>query len=190
MKVLPIKPATLFVAPWLTAIIAIAIPSPLRSQPLPSAETNPTRIEILPQRTTKPNMGSKATVVRMFEDITIAPNFTPKAIALRGISGGEVETQTTSGRKLTETGECIGFIDSSPDHRITLSKPFKSLKLQVKSSGDTILLVRGPGGTWCSDDISDRNPEIGGDWLEGTYEIWVGSYEENTSYPYLLQITE
>ncbi|MCA6527475.1 MAG: hypothetical protein ACK5Y4_02415, partial [Pseudanabaena sp.] len=63
-------------------------------------------------------------------------------------------------------------------------------KMQVKSSGDTILLVRGPGGSWCSDDVSDRNPEISGDWLEGTYEVWVGSYEENTSFPYLLQLTE
>lgn len=169
-------------------MIAIASAAPVRSQPLPSAAPNPTSIEILPPR--QPNPSSKATVVRMFEDITIAPNFRPKAIALRGISGGEVETQTTSGRKLTETGECIGFIDSSPDHRITLTQPFRSLKLQVKSSGDTILLVRGPGGTWCSDDASDRNPEIGGDWLEGTYEIWVGSYEENTSYPYVLQLTE
>jgi len=126
----------------------------------------------------------------MFEDIAIAPSFTPKVIELRGISGGEVETQKTSGRKSTETGPCIGFIDTTPDHKITLTKPFRYLKLQVKSSGDTILLVRGPGGSWCSDDVSDRNPEIAGDWLEGTYEVWVGSYEKDASFPYLLQVTE
>lgn len=165
----------------------IAVDAPARSQPTQSS--TPT-VEI--SRPEKPEIstGKKASFVRMFEDIAIAPNFSPKAIELRGISGGTVETQKTSGRKSTETGDCIGFIDSAPDHKITLTKPFRYLKLQVKSSGDTILLVRGPGGSWCSDDVSDRNPEISGDWLEGTYEVWVGSYEENTSFPYLLQVTE
>ncbi len=148
-----------------TAIFAVV--SPTRSQP-----------------------DKKASVVKMFEDIAIAPNFTPKAIELRGISGGGVETQKTSGRKVTETGECIGFIDAAPDHKITLTKAFPYLKLQVKSSGDTVLLLRGPGGIWCSDDVSDRNPEISGDWQAGTYEVWVGSYEKNASFPYLLQVTE
>jgi len=51
------------------------------------------------------------------------------------------------------------------------------------------LLVKGPGGTWCNDDVSDRNPIIAGEWLSGTYSIWVGSYEQNASFPYLLEIT-
>lgn len=157
----------------LTAIIATisAIAMPVRSQP-----------EIASSK--------KASVVKMFEDIAIAPNFSPQAIALHGLSGGGVETQKTSQRKVTETGECIGFIDTAPDHKITLSKSFSYLKMQVKSSGDTILLLRGPGGSWCSDDVSDRNPEISGDWQAGTYEIWVGSYEEKASFPYLLIVTE
>jgi hypothetical protein len=168
-----------------TAIIAVA--NPVRSQTKPS----PANIEISrPVSQPEINSGKKASVVKMFEDIAIAPSSVPKAIELRGISGGGVETQKTSGRKLTETGECIGFIDAAPDHKITLTKAFGYLKMQVKSSGDTILLVRGPGGSWCSDDVSDRNPEISGDWLAGTYEVWVGSYEENTSFPYLLELTE
>ncbi|MEI6063582.1 MAG: hypothetical protein WCQ26_03235 [Pseudanabaena sp. ELA748] len=158
-----------------TAMLAAAIP--VRSQ-----TTQGKTIDI--------STSKKASFVKMFEDIAIAPSTVPKAIELRGISGGGVETQKKSGRKSTETGECIGFIDAEPDHKITLSKPFKYLKLQVKSSGDTIMLVRGPGGSWCSDDVSDRNPEIGGDWLAGTYEVWVGSYEENASFPYLLEVSE
>jgi hypothetical protein len=126
----------------------------------------------------------------MFEDIAIAPSSVPKVFELRGISGGGIETQAKSGRKVTETGECIGFIDTEPDHKITLTKPFNYLKMQVKSSGDTVLLVRGPGGSWCSDDVRDRNPEIAGDWLEGTYEVWIGSYEEKASFPYLLELSE
>ena len=170
-----------------TAILAVA--TPMRSQPKPSVKPN-TAIEISRPEKPENTLGKKASFVKMFEDIAIAPRFTQKEIQLRGISGGGVETQKKSGRKVTETGDCIGFIDAEPDHKITLTKPFKYLNMQVKSSGDTILLVRGPGGSWCSDDVSDRNPEIGGDWLEGTYEVWVGSYEENTSFPYLLQLTE
>jgi hypothetical protein len=172
-----------------TAMLAVAIPARSQTQPSTTPTATPS-VEISRPEKPENTLGKKASFVKMFEDIAIAPRFTPKAIQLRGISGGGVETQKKSGRKVTETGDCIGFIDAEPDHKITLTKPFKYLNMQVKSSGDTILLVRGPGGSWCSDDVSDRNPEIGGDWLEGTYEVWVGSYEENTSFPYLLQLTE
>jgi hypothetical protein len=64
------------------------------------------------------------------------------------------------------------------------------MTLQVRSSGDTILLVRGPGGVWCNDDLRDRNPVISGAWLPGTYEIWVGSYEKNAAFPYILNVLE
>jgi hypothetical protein len=167
-----------------TAMLAAA--TPMRSQPTQGKTT----VEISRPDNSEITANKKASFVKMFEDIAIAPSFTPKVITLRGISGGTVETQKTSGRKSTETGACIGFIDAVPDHRIVLTKGFRYFKLQVKSSGDTILLVRGPGGSWCSDDVSDRNPEISGDWLEGTYEVWVGSYEKNASFPYLLQLTE
>lgn len=167
----------------------LAVATAVRSQTNQGTSIEISRPIVQPE---KPEISSskKASFVKMFEDIAIVPNFSPKTIELRGISGGGVETQKTSKRKTTETGECIGFIDSTPDHKITLTKAFRYLKLQVKSSGDTIMLVRGPGGIWCSDDASDRNPEISGDWLEGTYEVWIGSYEENTSFPYLLQLTE
>lgn len=183
----------------------IVFDAPVRSQPTTHQKTSllqfvnlnitpiPNPVEVKISRPPSNELllnNKKSSYVRMFEDIVLAPSFTPKITELRGISGGEVETQKTSGRKSTETGPCIGFIDTTPDHKITLTKPFRYLKLQVKSSGDTVLLVRGPGGSWCSDDVSDRNPEIAGDWLEGTFEVWVGSYEKNTSFPYLLQITE
>lgn len=177
----------------LAAITAalFAAAAPMRSQTKPSSKpSSTTTLEISRPEKPENTSGKKASFVKMFEDIVIAPNFTPKAIELRGISGGGVETQKTSGRKITETGECIGFIDAEPDHKITLTKPFRYLKMQVKSSGDTILLLRGPGGSWCNDDVSNRNPEISGDWLEGTYEVWVGSYEQNASFPYLLEVTE
>jgi len=101
-----------------------------------------------------------------------------------------METTKLAGRSKTETGECIGFVDRTPDHKITLKTNFKYLNLKVRSSGDTVLLIRGPGGAWCNDDTTGRNPAIAGEWLAGTYEVWVGSYEVNASFPYLLEITE
>jgi hypothetical protein len=142
------------------------------------------------QANSSSNVISKKSDIRLFENLAIAPKFKPDPQVLRGISGGTEETQKYSGKAQTETGACIGFVDAAPDHKITLTGEFKHLSLKVMSSGDTVLLIRGPGGSWCSDDVSDRNPEIGGAWLPGTYEIWVGSYEANTSFPYLLQLSE
>jgi hypothetical protein len=132
----------------------------------------------------------KAITLTMFENVTLAPSPNPTVKVLHGISGGAVETQKMSGRVETETGACIGFIDVVPDHTITLTRPFKYLELRVKSSGDTIMLIRGPGGSWCNDDVSDRNPIIAGEWLPGIYEVWIGSYEPNMSFPYLLEVSE
>ncbi|MBD2189632.1 hypothetical protein [Pseudanabaena mucicola] len=184
---------SLFALVAVTTILGITMP--VRSQSRPSStpnKTTNTRTSVEISRPQQPEIssGKKTSVVKMFEDIAIAPNFVPTVVELRGISGGGTETQAKSGRKVTETGECIGFIDAEPDHKITLTQPFNYLKMQVRSSGDTVLLVRGPGGSWCSDDVRDRNPEIAGDWLEGTYEVWIGSYEENASFPYLLELSE
>jgi hypothetical protein len=51
-------------------------------------------------------------------------------------------------------------------------------------------VVRGPGGTWCNDDYTNMNPGIAGQWLSGTYQIWVGSYQEDQYYPYVIRISE
>ena len=98
----------------------LAVAAAVRSQPKPTTPNTTTSVEISrPEKPAIPS-GKKASFVKMFEDIAIAPRFTPKAIELRGISGGGVETQTKSGRKVTETGDCIGFVDAEPDHKITL----------------------------------------------------------------------
>lgn len=147
----------------------------------------PSNTNVIPVNVTKTSSKKN---IPLFENIELSPKFKPDPQILRGISGGTEEVQKQSGKAQTETGACLGFIDSIADHKLTLTTGFSYLKMKVFSSGDTILLVRGPGGSWCSDDVSDRNPEVAGQWLAGTYEIWVGSYEANASHPYLLQITE
>jgi hypothetical protein len=125
----------------------------------------------------------------MFQNLAIAPKLNAPQV-LTGISGGTEETTKIAGRNKTETGECIGFVDTLPDHQITLTANFRFLNLKVLSSGDTILLIKGPGGSWCNDDNDARNPAIAGEWLKGTYDVWIGSYTANASYPYILQISE
>jgi len=50
--------------------------------------------------------------------------------------------------------------------------------------------VRGPGGSWCNDDYEGKNPGIVGQWLSGTYDIWVGSPQKNKYIPYIIRISQ
>jgi hypothetical protein len=128
----------------------------------------------------------------LFESVTVSPKFDPDPIAIRGISGGEVAAEKIAGRKETSTGPCAGFADEQPDHILTLTAFLNYLSMQVESPEDTTLIVRGPGGSWCSDDQISRgkNPGIAGQWRAGTYEIWIGSYKAKSYHPYSLEITE
>jgi hypothetical protein len=126
----------------------------------------------------------------IFENVTLNPTrFSPDPTTVRGISGGEMSASDVATRAETATGACIGFVDQQPDHTIVLSGVFNYLNLQVESPEDTTLIVRGPGGTWCNDDYTGKNPGIAGQWLSGTYEIWVGSYRQNEYSPYVIRMT-
>lgn len=126
----------------------------------------------------------------VFGRVTLSPSFSPDPTVVRGISGGSASASEIAGRAETPTGPCIGFVDEQPDHTLVLTEFFNYLNVQVQSAQDTTLVVRGPGGSWCNDDYDNTNPGIAGQWLEGTYQIWVGSYGRNQYHPYLLRFTE
>jgi len=126
----------------------------------------------------------------IFENISLNPGFRPDPQSLRGISGGEISARVTADRIDTATGPCVGFIDRQPDHVLTLTEFFDYLSMEVESPGDTTLVVIGPGGTWCNDDLQGKNPAMIGRWLAGNYQIWVGSYERNKFHPYVLRLSE
>lgn len=126
----------------------------------------------------------------IFGDITINQKFSPDPLIVRGMSGGSLPGKQVAGTSETPTGPCSGFVDEPPDHTLALTSKFEYLKLQVQSPQDTTILVKGPGGTWCNDDLNNKNPGIVGEWLPGNYQIWVGSYEKDKFFPYTLQITE
>jgi hypothetical protein len=117
-----------------------------------------------------------------YESFTLAPGFTPDPEVGTGLSGG--------GRS---TPDC-GFVDAaeSPDHILTLSRPFNYLRASVEAEGDVTLLVTGPDGRYCSDDVHGLMPEISGYWPAGTYYIWIGDFvgDPTGTYRYALCLTE
>lgn len=125
----------------------------------------------------------------IFENVTLSPSFAAPA-TVRGISGGAIPASELLGRSETETGACTGFIDQQPDHRMTLTQFFNFLSLEIQSTDDTSLVIRGPGGTWCNDDFSGKNPGMAGQWLSGTYEIWIGSPRQDAYFPYVIRFSE
>jgi len=126
----------------------------------------------------------------IFGDITIGPKFAPDPFTVRGMSGGSLPGKQVAKRAETPTGPCTGFVDEAPGHTLVLTSKFDYLKLLVQSPADTTLIISGPGGTWCNDEFEGQNPGMVGEWLPGTYRIWVGSYQQGKYLPYTLQITE
>jgi hypothetical protein len=121
---------------------------------------------------------------------TINPGFSPNPLVLRGTGGGSTPAQNVAGTAITATGECTGYVEGNPDQTIVLRSFFKSLRLKVQSPEDTSLVIKGPGGVWCNDDDDDKNPGVTGQWLAGTYRIWVGSYAKDRRPPYTLRLRE
>ncbi len=160
------------------------LPQSLPVQPSGPSLSNP--IESNPIESNPINQSAST----IFEDVTLAPAFNPDPAVVRGISGGTLAASDLTGRAETATGPCSGFIDQQPDHRMVLTQFFNFLSLQIQSNEDTTLVIRGPGGTWCNNDYSGQNPGIAGQWLSGTYEIWVGSHSNNAFHPYVIRMTE
>ncbi|MBD2446125.1 hypothetical protein H6G76_02925 [Nostoc sp. FACHB-152] len=126
----------------------------------------------------------------IFGDVTLNHPFSPDPMNVRGMSGGSISGSEVAGRTATATGPCTGFVDEAPDHTLELTTKFDYLKLQVQSPEDVTMIVKGPGGTWCNDDLDGKNPGITGEWLPGNYQVWVGSYDQGQYFPYTLKITE
>lgn len=124
------------------------------------------------------------------ETLTLSPRFSPNPVEVRGAGGGSTSAQSVAGRADTPTGECTGFTNTKPNHTLTLTDFFGSLSLQVQSSEDTALVIKGPGGVWCNDDFQGKNPGVSGQWLAGNYSIWVTSYAKDRTPSYLLRISE
>lgn len=122
--------------------------------------------------------------------LELTPGFSPQLIEINGVTGGSVAAPQIVGTTDSPTGQCVGYADRQPDYILALGQFFTGLQVRVESNNDTTLMVQGPGGVWCNDDANSQDPVISGQWQEGNYLIWVGSYQANQYYPFTLLIEE
>ncbi|MBD2462068.1 hypothetical protein H6G89_13520 [Oscillatoria sp. FACHB-1407] len=138
-------------------------------------------------------VGSQAARAEDYESFTLAPGFRPNPVVGTGLSGGtrlvDCYTNESGGRTLVRT-----YVDSAnaPDHVVTVTRPFSNLRASVQADGDVTLLIDGPDGTYCSDDVDGLMPSISGNWPAGTYNIWIGDFVGDGSgvYRYRLFLTQ
>ncbi|MGA7933951.1 MAG: hypothetical protein WCA35_10425 [Kovacikia sp.] len=122
--------------------------------------------------------------------VTIAPHFSPDPLEIKGTVQSSIPLKEIVNQSDTPTGQCAGFADSRPNLTLVLTAFFDSLSLLVDSSEDTALAIQGPGGTWCNDDFQGKNPGVSGQWLPGTYKIWVSSYTRDHHPAYVIRLTQ
>ena len=121
--------------------------------------------------------------------ITIDRDTVARPLTIMGTSSGEIKSAEIAKTENTATGYCDGYVDVQPNHLLEIESFFDSLRLEVNSSADTTVLVKGNSGVWCNDDAGSVNPIIEGQWQQGLYKVWVGSYQPDTSNNYQIQIT-
>ena len=123
-------------------------------------------------------------------NITLDHQFDPNPLVLDGIAGGKLKATEIAHTSETATGYCDGYVNRQPNYILVLRDFFDFLKIEVESNNDATILVQGPGGVWCNDDSETTNPVIEGQWQQGRYKIWIGTYEENSTNNYQVIITE
>lgn len=124
--------------------------------------------------------------------IALAPGFT--STQTTGETVGSYGLSNIASRD--SSGEfCLGYADRSPDYVLTLEEDFAALTIAVNSSGaDTTLLIQGPnsGTVRCNDNASrrSRDAQIEDTFTKGTYQVWIGSFEQEGRHRYSLTISE
>jgi len=120
-----------------------------------------------------------------YGNFTVGAGFTPDPQTATGISGysdaGRIDAATFG-------KQCTGFIDTTPDHTITVTSSV-NLRLTVSSEIDSVLVIRGPAGTFCDDDSGgNRDAQVNALFTPGEYEVYVGNIGEAGEY--ILTVTE
>jgi hypothetical protein len=108
----------------------------------------------------------------------------PFLVSLNG--GGGVDASTLD-------PACVGWINDQPVLTTEWEGSADAVTIFFYSDTDSTLVVKQPDGTYaCADDVSENllDPELTlTDMVTGTYELWVGSFDEGHLIPGLLVIT-
>ena len=119
-----------------------------------------------------------------YASFELRPGFQPDPVVGTGLSGGS-----------RNVGDC-GYVDTAeaPDHQINVVEDMDYLRLYVDAPGDVTLLMESEttGEQICIDDSNETLlPDFASSWPAGTYNIWIGDFENNPggTYRYRLYIT-
>lgn len=130
-----------------------------------------------------------------FGEVTLAAGFEPDPHTVRFTSGGAVDLSAALGPICQ--GEAAGFVARTPDYRLKYTGVgavnVARLRVFFAGNGDTTLAVSTPDGRWlCDDDTGGAlNPLVDVfSPANGTYNIWVGSYERGDIVTGTLTLTE
>jgi len=133
-----------------------------------------------------------------FDSLILSPGFSQNPTSEGGQVGGytngsfPLSSKTNSDRN---GNPCIGYGDTTPDHKLVLEQDFSNLTVKVNSQGQgTTLVIQGPDNQTfrCGDGIESTNDAIIKDqtWKAGTYWIWVGTVDSAKMLNYTLTVRE
>lgn len=126
----------------------------------------------------------------LYGTVDLTAGFTPDPYSVDVMPGG-----STNAANLNLGSDCVGFINASnPDVRVNYQAGrFGLLSFSVTGGGDTTLLINGPDGNWyCNDDFGESvSPKVIFEPAQsGEYDIWVGTFGEDSGGGAQLQISE
>ena len=114
----------------------------------------------------------------LYGTVSLETGFTPDPAAIDVVAGGPDENSIEG---------CNGYINSAaPDVDLNFETDGSlPLKIYVRSSADTVILVNLPDGEWvCNDDYDATSAAILlEDPMSGNYNIWVGTFSGETEEP-------
>jgi len=109
-----------------------------------------------------------------YADFTLQSGFAAQVSS--GETGGDRDAEQLFGNG------CIGMIDETPDHKITLVEPL-TLTLTVDSTTDSTLVLQGEDSLFCDDDsAAGEDAQITTHLNAGTYLVYVGHVHQNGYY--------
>ncbi len=124
-------------------------------------------------------------------NFALSPGFWPDPHRVSYVSGGSVNAFNLSD---SNGYLCGGWIASSPDHVMTLTRPFTYLRIAAESRGDITLVLYNPrtGERFChAPAYGSGRPEIVMDYMTADpWWIFVGSYRRDAMHAYDLAVSE
>lgn len=120
-----------------------------------------------------------------FGVVPLHAGFSPDPRVVSGTAVGEIPARSIH-RK------CRGWISETPDYLLDADTAFFNLRVLVRSSSDTLLVVRKPGGTvLCNDNRSDtKDPMLRSHFPIGTTQVWIGVQDKGATADYRLGFSE